>query len=364
MDSQRFDRISRSLAARTTRRQAMRQVGAGGVLGGVALALGAKQLQAQGPVQTCSLPIIAEVYVGPWLGTVYQGTLSLDIGATGAIDSGSFDTLDGQHYAVVGHAAGRGLDARVDLGNQQLLTLTGTAENAFELCQGAAAGSFMGPEMGNMGTWITVDGMTLVGSGGPGITPSGTQTPTPNPCAAVSCLEPQVPSADTCECVCPGGELVCGGACCGAGQECADPTTSTCQCIAGMQPCGDQCIGLCSEIEYLDEISCLCVPYCPDANCTPGQTLNMETCECEDLPLCPGGTVACGSICADLENDPEHCGSCDHQCPWMPTADDLLLPSLCVAGDCCLDTDHLCAADGDCCSGSCDFISGGLQVCA
>jgi hypothetical protein len=133
--------------------------------------------------------------------------------------------------------------------------------------------------------------------------------------------------------------------------------------VAGLQPCGDICVELCSEIEYLDEISCTCVPYCPDADCTLAQTLNLETCECEDLPLCPAGTVACGAICADLDNDAEHCGSCDHECPWMPTKDDLLLPSLCVSGDCCLDIDHLCAGDGDCCSGSCDFIEGGQRVC-
>ena len=52
MDHQRFDRLSRSLAMRTTRRQAVRQVGAGGVLGGVAAVLGVKALRAQDPVQT------------------------------------------------------------------------------------------------------------------------------------------------------------------------------------------------------------------------------------------------------------------------------------------------------------------------
>ena len=101
------------------------------------------------------MPIYAEVYVGPWLGTVYEGTLSLDMDAVGAIDSGSFDLLDGTSYPLVGQATGRGLDLRVDLGSEQLLTLTGTAQADFALCQGEAAGSFGGPEMGNMGTWIT-----------------------------------------------------------------------------------------------------------------------------------------------------------------------------------------------------------------
>ena len=96
MDQQRFDRLSRSMAARTTRRQAVRQVGAGGLLGGIGAVFGAKALAAQGAVQTCALPIYAEVYVGPYLGTVYEGTLSLDISEEGAIDSGFLETLDGR----------------------------------------------------------------------------------------------------------------------------------------------------------------------------------------------------------------------------------------------------------------------------
>jgi hypothetical protein len=47
----------------------------------------------------------------------------------------------------------------------------------------------------------------------------------------------------------------------------------------------------------------------------------------------------------------------------MPNSDGVSVPSLCVAGDCCLDIDQQCAGDGDCCSGSCDFILGGLRVC-
>lgn len=349
MDHRQFDRLSRAFAERTTRRQAMRQVGAGGVLGGLGVALGVKTLAAQAPVQTCALPIYAEVYVGPWLGMTYQGTFSLDIGSDGAVDNGSLETLDGASYPLVGTAAGRALDLRVDLGNEQLLTFTGTSELDFDLCQGAAAGSFSGPEMGNMGTWTTVDGMTAESSDS-GVTPPAISTP--GSCPDFACLEPQVPNSETCACDCPDGGTICGAGCCGAGQECADPSTSTCACAAA-----------CSEVEYLDEISCTCVAYCPEADCTLAETLNIDTCECEGLPICPAGTVACGSVCADLDEDAEHCGSCGHACPVMPTSDDSEKPSLCVAGDCCLDIDHLCAGDGDCCSGSCDFISGGLRVC-
>lgn len=346
---------------RTTRRQAMRQVGAGGVLGGIGAVLGVKSLQAQGAVQTCALPIYAEVYLGPWTGAVYQGTLNLDMNADGAIDSGSFDLIEGGSFPLVGQATGRGIDLRVDLGDEQILTLTGTAQEDFALCLGEAAGSFGGPEMGNLGTWITTGPgqLTPVGSGDPGITP----TETPVSCAAVLCMVPMVPNPETCVCECQEPYPACGDVCCPIGGTCTDPSTGTCECPLGTDLCGDACVTSCGPVEYLDETTCTCTPYCPDADCTPAQTLNLETCECEDLPLCLGGQVACGSECVDLSSNPDHCGSCDHACPAMPNSDGVNVPSLCVGGDCCLDIDQQCAADSDCCSGSCDFILGGLRVC-
>lgn len=357
MDQNRFDGFSRSLATRTSRRRAVRQVGAGGVLGGLGAVLGVHSLRAQGTVQTCSLPIYARVYLGPYLDTEYEGTLSLDIDETGAIDSGTFQTIDGQSFPLVGQADGRALDLRIDLGNDLLLTLTGTAENDFSICQGAAAGSFGGPEMGNMGTWTTVsDGGTL---SPPGTTP----TETPNPCAAVSCFAPQTPNPSTCECECAAPLVTCGGACCAADAACVDADAGICSCPDGTVECGEGCVAACDGDDVIDPVSCECGPVCAGVDCEPGETLNPETCECQALILCEAGMEACGDVCADLDTDPAHCGSCGHECPWMPTADDLLLPSLCVAGDCCLDENMLCAADVDCCSGACNFISGGLRVC-
>ena len=362
MDQQRFDRLSRSMAARTTRRQAVRQAGAGGLLGGIGAVFGAKGLAAQGSVQTCALPIYAEVYLGPYLGTVYEGTLSLDIDEDGAIDSGFFETIDGMRSPLVGHAAGRGIDLRVDLGNEQILTLTGTAELDFAICQGAAAGSFGGPEMGNMGTWTTVMGDGS-GSGSTIVPPAGS-TETPVVCdPTIVCMSPSQFDPATCTCFCPEEHVACGDLCCPAGADCVDPSSSACECPAGTELCGEACISTCGSDEYLDEIGCNCEPYCPGTDCTPAQTLNLETCDCEDLPLCLGGQVACGVDCVDLDSDPQHCGSCDHVCPEMPNSDGVNVPSLCVAGDCCLDLDQQCAGDSDCCSGSCDFIAGGLRVC-
>lgn len=361
MDSQRFDRFSRSLATRTTRRQAVRQVGAGGVLGGVAAVLGVKALQAQDSAQTCALPVYAEVYLGPWLGMNYQGTLTLEMNADGAIDGGALVLTDGTSYPLVGQATGRGLDLRIDLGSGLLLTLTGTAENDFARCEGNAAGSFSGPEMGNMGTWITTGPGQLTTSGGSGSAPVATETP--GSCAAVSCFAPQTPNPVTCVCECPAPAVTCGGACCPPDAACVDADAGICSCPAGTVECGGECVAACGGGDVIDPVSCTCGEPCLGVDCELGQTLNLETCECEAQILCPGGTVACGDECVDVNNNPDHCFTCDRVCPMMPTFDDELRQSLCIAGDCCLDIDHLCAADIDCCSGSCDFALGGVRVC-
>ena len=170
------------------------------------------------------------------------------------------------------------------------------------------------------------------------------------------------PNAVTCECECPEANVTCGDICCAAGADCVDATTSSCECPDGTEVCGEACVPSCAEGEDFDD-ACECVAACLGSIASWANFSILETCDSETAILCPAGTVGCGEICANLYSDPENCGSCGHECPWMPTADDLLLPSLCVAGDCCLDDNMLCAADVDCCSGACNFISGGLRVC-
>lgn len=361
MDRRQFDSISRSLATRTSRRQAVRDAGAGGLLGGLGMALGLRGASAQGELHTCALQIIAEVYVGPYTGTVYQGTLVLDIAENGAIDSGSFDTIEGFSVPLVGHAEGRALDLRIDLGNGQLLTFTGTADIAVAQCPHAAAGSFSGPEMGNMGTWITV-----AGSESAIISTTMPETPgdPPPACPEVGCVAPAEFDPVACVCVCPPTYPACGQSCCPPGIVCIDQASGTCGCQPGTQECAGQCVPACGGGEILNPVSCVCEPPCAGIDCEVGQMLDPETCECKQIILCPEEKEHCGDHCADLSSDATDCGSCGHECPMMPTIDDSLLPSLCVNGDCCLDTNMLCAANGDCCSGACDFILGGKRACA
>jgi hypothetical protein len=52
---------------------------------------------------------------------------------------------------------------------------------------------------------------------------------------------------------------------------------------------------------------------------------------------CAAGQTFCGSECADLSNDPHHCGACDQDCTALANA----LPTIaCIAGSC--DTAHGC----------------------
>ena len=155
MDQKRIDEFSRSLAVRSSRRQAVRQAGAGGLLGGVAATLGLRTASAQGDSVNCTFPMTALVSVGPSLDTTLEGTLTLEIGPNGAIDDGTFETIDGGSFDVVGTATGRALDLRIELEDDQVLTLAGTGENDIVLCRGQVDGTFGGPRNEDLGTWTT-----------------------------------------------------------------------------------------------------------------------------------------------------------------------------------------------------------------
>jgi hypothetical protein len=155
MDQKRFDAFSRSLAGRSTRRHAVRQAGAGGLLGGVVASLGLRASAAQDGAVVCTLQFSAVVAIGPDIDTAYEGTLTLEVGPEGAIDNGTFETPGGATYDVVGTATGRALDLRIELGTNQVLTLNGAGENDIILCRGQVDGTFGGPQSEDLGTWTT-----------------------------------------------------------------------------------------------------------------------------------------------------------------------------------------------------------------
>ena len=156
MDHKRFDAFSRSLATRSTRRDTVRRAGAGGIGGGLAATLGIRSASAQ-DASVCTLPLTARVAVGPSTDSLFEGTLTLEIGPEGAIDDGTFETLEGESFDVVGTATGRAIDLRIELDGEQVLTLVGAGENDIILCRGRVDGTFGGPLGEDLGTWTTAE---------------------------------------------------------------------------------------------------------------------------------------------------------------------------------------------------------------
>jgi len=148
------------------------------------------------------------------------------------------------------------------------------------------------------------------------------------------------------KCTCGSGRTPCGGVnCCGADQRCCLDTASCVPSSGGC--CGDadcsggSCVGgLCSgggcptgQTRCTDGVCRFC---CGDLDCDSTMFCNsFGVCECHwsEYP------DHCGQYCADLANDPEHCGFCGTNCT--------------------LSTDGYTA----CCSGQCKKLSGDSFNC-
>src|SRR4051812_23617477 len=124
MDGNRFDKFSRAIAHRTSRRDAIQKAGAGGLLAAAAGAIGISSRAglAQGD-DTCILQFYAESAVGPDKTAKYQGELDFSIGDDGSIDQGSFTDQDGNEFDLVGQAVGRALSLRISLAEDKFLSL-------------------------------------------------------------------------------------------------------------------------------------------------------------------------------------------------------------------------------------------------
>jgi len=372
MDANRFDELSRTLAARSNRREAVRR---GGVLAAVAGAFGLGGARAiaqddgdEQETKRCEIAFRAVVAVGPNEGATFEGLLTLRIGADGAIDDGELETEGPRPYQVVGQANGRALNLRIDITDDTALALTGVGERDVRDCRGKLSGTFGGPEMGDLGTWeaerirpaaptagAADDGEDVVddstpsggdGDSGDGGSGSGGDDPsaaTSTPCAEEPCTNPaQVWNPETCACECLGGGELCGDICCPMGGVC-DEAAGSCTCPAGTVICGSTCTAECPPGSTLDFNACVCVEGCPSGQvlcdgacvgpCATGETLNTTTCLCD--PLCPPGQRFCSGACIDIVNDRNNCGSCGNVClPGVP----------CIAGTCqCPATTKYCA---------------------
>ena len=114
MISQSHDGLTQALGLRLNRRW----FGAATLAGAVAAVLRGSGIHAQPEEKTCAFDLDATVVAGPNTGLSFQGSLTLPIGADGAIDEGEFVSANGLPSAVVGMATNRRLRLRIDLGDE------------------------------------------------------------------------------------------------------------------------------------------------------------------------------------------------------------------------------------------------------
>ncbi len=350
MDGNRFDNISRAFAGRSTRRAAIRQAGAGGMLAAVAgaIGMGRNSAFAQDDDTTeptpCKLVFYAETAVGPDKNDIYEGEIDFEINADGAIDTGVLTTKDGDEYDFVGQAVGRAINLRITIENGKYLSLTGTGQTDIDLCRGGIDGTFGGPKQRDLGTWYAArkargngeaTATATTGSGGDqGGGGTDEPTPTRTPCPEIDCGTTFVLNPDTCECGCPPPYDQCGDStCCFGGAVCN--SDGSCQCPDGTEPCNEVCTPSCPSGQVFDD-SCQCITItscgagetlcngvCVSLECPPNRKFDPASCQC--INPCPSGQDFCSNQCIDIINDENNCGTCGNVCPPnMP----------CIAGTC------------------------------
>lgn len=350
MDNRQLDTISRSLASRTSRRQALRSGGAGaailGLLGiGASRPVAAQDDDVGNTGQTglsddglCRLQFEADVRLGPSSqsdgAARIAGVLSFGISGDGDI-SGTLETDAGERYSVIGQESGRSIALRIHIGDDVLVAV-GAGENPVRACSGEYGGPASGPMRGDLGDWIAIANgssqpiATTTASAGTTLPPESSSGTTPAPTAMPNCSDVVCDTSTftidpaTCECVCYDNGVKCGNVCCPSGFVCNDESTGNCSCPVGTEYCNATCV-----------------------SCAPGQIVDMGTCACVDDP-CPQGGELCGSTCVDTVNDRNNCGACGNICAaGVP----------CIAGNC------ICPPGYSVCATGCEDLASDASNC-
>jgi len=164
---------------------------------------------------------------------------------------------------------------------------------------------------------------------------------------------------------CQAGQTACGFSCCTGGQECHtsepnQPWFARCECPAGKTFCNGNCVDLQNDPQHCGSCARTCsAPSNGTALCSNG------TC----LSNCNTGYTKCGNNCFNLQTDAENCGRCDNECDDAPNA----AKDICTAGHCGFQCDWNTTQCGNSCTelsldpdncGSCGNKCSSSQTCA
>jgi hypothetical protein len=177
MDGTRLDGLSRSLARRSSRRNALKMVSSAGLAGAIAVGSAAELVRSAAAQSTPAagdgpviLPFSAEVRQGPSAGTALKGFLTLPRIESGTIDHAVLipindDNTLGQTIPVSGQVNGRAISLLFVIGDSAYLYGTGTmsapltdaptmGDDGKLSAPFAMGGPFVGPNGGDTGDWI------------------------------------------------------------------------------------------------------------------------------------------------------------------------------------------------------------------
>lgn len=248
MNSRSFDNWTRTHATTANRRSLL----GWSLTAGLATALSRLQPTAAqfGNGGSCTLAVTLTSSL-PGGGST-SGTLVLDIGDGGAIDTGSL-TLAGQPPAsVVGQATGPAIALLAALQDGTKVFLNGVSGSGISTCSGSILGVLANADAEQIGTWEAQPG---------GSAPLPTSTPTPPNATGGTTNQappPAVPTATPtpATAACDPPKMICGSNCCPAGADCFD--NGTCQCPDGTEECTIACFPSCADGTPLDPVTCLC----------------------------------------------------------------------------------------------------------